>query len=46
MYQAAGYAGFTNEAGAKSANTVYLYSQLGQLANFKYNDKYYNGSSC
>ena len=40
MYQAPGYAGFTNEAGAKSANTVNLYSQLGQLANFKYNDKY------
>ena len=40
MYQAPGYAGFENENGAKSANTIYLYSQLGQLDKFMYNGKY------
>ena len=40
MYHNPTVEGFGNEAGAKSKNTLNAYSQLGQLANMKYNNQY------
>ena len=40
MYHNPTVEGFENEAGAKSKNTLNAYSQLGQLANMKYNNQY------